>query len=169
MAAAAVLAVALSGLAGSLVSAMALARVNRESAIARAAAQRTLEEIQGVPFAETFAVFNASTADDAGLTFPARGAGFAVAGMDAPPGDADGLCGRVMFPTVVNLFGVEELREDVVDARMGMPRDLNLDGLPGDGLDHAGDYVVLPVRVRIEWRGVSGTRQLDFETVLCDR
>lgn len=168
MAAAVVLAVAMSGLAGSLLSAMALSRVNRETALATAAAQRLVEEAQGVPFAETFAVYNGDATDDLGLTVAARGANFAVPGLEPQDGDADGQCGRVMFPVGAILGVGEELREDALDARLGMPRDLDLDGVI-DAADHAGDYALLPLRVRIEWRGVSGARRLDFETVLCER
>ena len=34
------------------------------------------------------------------------------------------------------------------------------------GADHAGDYVVLPVRIRVAWRGVSGDRILELVTAL---
>jgi hypothetical protein len=49
-----------------------------------------------------------------------------------------------------------------------MPRDLDGDGVV-DALNHATNYVLLPVRVRVAWRGVSGARQLDFDTLLCTR
>ena len=64
--------------------------------------------------------------------------------------------------------GVWELREDYVDAELGMPADL--DGVPGiDDDDHSGDYRILPVRVQVQWSGVSGTRTLAVETVLWNR
>lgn len=43
-----------------------------------------------------------------------------------------------------------ELREDTVDPNLGMPRDLNGDGVI-DGLNHASDYVILPVRIEVKW------------------
>jgi len=55
------------------------------------------------------------------------------------------------------------LREDYVDAKLGMPRDLNGDSLIDD-LDHSGDYVVLPVHVQIRWRGNFGPRVYDLYT-----
>jgi hypothetical protein len=55
------------------------------------------------------------------------------------------------------------LREDYVDPRFGMPRDLNGDSLIDD-LDHATDYIVLPVHVQIRWRGSFGPRQHDVYT-----
>jgi len=166
--AAVILAVAITGISGSILSAMALNRVNRDTALAQQAARRAMEELSGVPFAEVFACYNANAGDDLGLTVPARGPNFAVAGLDVQDGDADGFCGRVLFPTTT-VAGWEQLREDVADAGLGMPRDLNGDGNPPDGLDHANDYVLLPVRVRVEWRGVSGPRQIELESMLSAR
>jgi hypothetical protein len=68
-----------------------------------------------------------------------------------------------MFPTG---GPPEQLREDVVDAGLGMPRDLDGDGVI-DGADHEANYTLLPIRVRVQWRGVSGVRTFDLETVLC--
>ena len=56
-----------------------------------------------------------------------------------------------------------ELRENAVDTTIGMPRDLNLDGAV-DALDHAGDYMILPVRVRVQWMGASGPRTVELQT-----
>ena len=64
------------------------------------------------------------------------------------------------FPTVSG-----QLREDVADAQLGTPMDLNGDGAI-DGADHSGDYVLLPVRIRVRWRGVTGLRTFDVCTVL---
>jgi hypothetical protein len=73
----------------------------------------------------------------------------------------------VSFSTVTT-GGVEWLREDVVDAALGMPRDLSGDGVV-DGLNHAGDYSILPVRVRVEWSGARGDETFELETILCRR
>ncbi len=168
MMAAVVLTVAISGLSASILVAMSLNRVNRDTAIAQQAARRTLEEITSRTFSETFAAYNANVGDDAGLMSAAPGANFAVQGLRTLPGDADGLCGRVIFPTQL-VGGVEQLREDVVDAELGMPLDLNGDLGVIDGLDHAANYRLLPVRVRVEWQGAIGPRHVDMETILCLR
>lgn len=162
----AVLVIAASGLLGALVSSTSLGRVTHESAIAQQAARRVLEELQGVPFDEIFASYNASNLDDLGLTNPAVGSDFAVAGLDPAVDDADGLCGEVQFPAFF-VGPLLQLREDFVDATLGMPADLNGDGDMLD--DAAADYRVLPVRIRVRWRGVSGVRTFDLETVLCER
>ena len=95
-----------------------------------------------------------------------RGPNFAVDGLAVVAGDADGMVGEYQFPSVAG-FG-DDLREDAEDEALGMPRDL---GEPAgiDLLDHAGNYVLLPGRVRLRWQGVSGQRELVMETMLCDR
>lgn len=161
-----VLTVAVSGFSSSVLSSLVLGRMNRETDIAQQAARRVLEEIQGEEFAQVFAAYNDALGDYAGAGAEV-GSGFAVDGLDLRAGDADGLAGRVEFPTI-DAGGVDELREDVVDAGLGMPRDL--DGENGiDGADHAGDYELLPVRVVIEWNGVRGDRRMALETVLWAR
>jgi prepilin-type N-terminal cleavage/methylation domain-containing protein len=161
-----VLTVAVSGFSSSVLSSMVLNRMNRETDVAQQAARRALEELQSEEFGQVFAAFNATVGDYAGSGAEAA-PGFAVAGLDLIDGDADGLAGRIEFPSI-DVLGVLELREDVVDAGLGMPRDL--DGQNGiDAADHAGDYQLLPVRVVIEWDGVRGARRLALETVLWAR
>lgn len=155
------------GMAGAMLSSLTLQRCEGEAALARVAAERTIEELAAVSFDDVYAVYNVSTQDDAGLSVPARGQNFAVAGLAVRSGDTDGLCGRVSFPTVT-AGGVEWLREDVVDTALGMPRDLNRDGVV-DGMNHAADYSILPVRVRVEWRGARGDEAFEVETLLCRR
>lgn len=163
-----VLAIAVCGMSGSMVSAVAVNRVNRETALAQEAVQRQMELLQGTEFTEVFRRFNTTAADDAGLLGGAAGPNFAVFGLDVQDGDADGRVGRVEFP-VIDVAGVPQLREDVVDAALGMPRDLNGSGGAPDALNHANDYRVLPVRVRVQWRGVAGPRTLTAEGMLSAR
>lgn len=163
----AVTVVALTALVSSLLASARLHRTSHETALAQRAAAQMLERLQGAPFEEVFAAYNTAAGDDGALTVAAPGADFAVERLDPLVADADGMCGAVEFPTAV-AGGFEELREDVVDAALGMPRDLNLDGAT-DALDHAGDYRLLPVRIVVEWRGVDGQRRIQLETVLCER
>jgi len=161
-----VLTVAVSGFSSSVLSSLVLSRMNRETDVAQQAARRVLEEIQGEEFEQVFAAFNADLGDYAGAGVESV-PGFVVDGLDVRAGDADGMVGRIEFPTI-EVAGVQELREDVVDVGLGMPRDL--DGLNGiDGADHAGDYQLLPVRVIVEWNGVRGDRLIALETVLWAR
>jgi type II secretory pathway pseudopilin PulG len=146
-----VLLVAVGGMLGSISSFALLAETSREKALALAAAQRTLEQMQLASFDEVFVRFNDTAADD-----PAAGAspgpGFAVEALEPRAGDADGMPGRVVFPVDPAFPGV--LREDLADADFGMPRDLDGDGVQ-DAANRAGDYAVLPVRVVIEWGGTN--------------
>jgi len=162
-----VVVIALSGLVGSLLASARLHRVSAETATAQRAAVLTLEALQGAPFEEIFAAYNRSSADDGGLSSAAPGPNFAVAGLNTQVGDADGMCGVIEFPAA--LVGAQDcLFENVVDAGLGSPRDLNLDGAV-DAANHAADYQLLPVRIAVRWRGVTGDREVVLETILCSR
>lgn len=159
------LTVMLVSLTGSIVAGDRLQHVNRESAWAEAAARRVVETMRGVPFDTLFARYNDTAADDpAGLTSP--GAHFAVDGLRALPGDADGFVGRIRFP--VDDAAPAVLRENIANAALAMPADLNGDAVI-DAADHAADYTLLPVQVEVQWTGKLGARSLVVETVLCAR
>lgn len=115
---------------------------------------------------QVLALHDEVEANDPGGVGTAPGPDFAVAGLDPRREDPDGMVGRVLFPTDPDDPAV--LREDLVDATFGMPRDMNADD-EVDGDDRSGDYFLLPVRVRLEWRGVSGDRALDIDTLLVAR
>jgi hypothetical protein len=158
------LTIALCGITGSIVASDELQNANRETALAEAGARGMIETLHGVPFAEVFARYN-SYAGDNPLTGTSPGPNFAVRGLQAAPGDPDGLPGEIIFPTTT-VGGVPQLREDAAFTSLGMPRDLNGDSRV-DNLNHASDYKILPVRVRVHWSGANGVRTLDAETVLC--
>ena len=84
--------------------------------------------------------------------------------LNVQPGDADGMVGQIRFPTAP--AGVT-LRENIVDASLGMPRDLNGDGI-WDDVGHSGDYIALPVTIRLDWAGVTGNRSLELDMLLVD-
>ncbi len=161
-----VLTIAVVGATGSIIAGDKLQRVNRDSALAEDAVRQALESMRGSDIATTFARFNATNTDDpGGVVSP--GSTFDVQGLRSPPVNAGAPVGRIMFPTFLN-GATLELREDFVDAELGMPADLNGDGAI-DGADHSGDYRVLPVRVQVQWFGALGTRTLTVETVLWNR
>ncbi len=151
----------------STVSSMRLGQANREGGVAQAALRQALENFQAQDFDQLFALYNASPADDPGGPGSAPGPGFAVAGLSPRSEDPDGLVGRFILPEAAGVAG-PELRENFDDAAMGMPRDLDGDTFV-DGDDHAGDYQVLPVRVRLEWQGKNGPRVLEVRTMVTDR
>ncbi len=156
----AVVLIGLLGYSRALVESAELEDLNRETALATEAARRMVEGLYGTPFGEVYARFNADPGDDGLASGPAPGNLFAVAGLGLRAGDADGNQGEIIFPTQPDGAGSIELREDLQEPALGMPLDLNLDGVV-DGNDHSLDYRVLPVLVRIEWE--SGARQREFE------
>lgn len=161
-----ILAVAVGSTLGAISSFAGLEHANRETAVALTAARRTLEALQAEAFGDVFALYNADASDDPLGAGTGPGPGFAVEGLDVQAADADGLVGEILFPTPVGAPG--SLREDLVDADFGMPRDLTADGL-ADAAEHADDHVVLPVRVRVAWHGASGNRFLELQTLLAAR
>ena len=150
-----ILAVAMNLLTTALVSSNRLAPMNRETGQAMNAVRDKIEEIRDTPFQDIWMTFNAEPLDDPGGAGTAPGRFFAVPELQLRRNDVDGFVGEVFFPTIGT-----ELREDLADRDLGMPRDLNGDGVV-DALDHSGDYDYLPFRVRLEWRSKHGLpRQL---------
>lgn len=171
----------------SLVGSMALGDQTRETALAAESCRRVLEDLNAMEFSELYARFNETPDDDpatplggllggggllSGLT---GGTGtetppyvFVVDGLEPAPGAVDGNHGLISFPSVPDGLGGYELREDVDMPELGMPRDLNLDGVV-DGLDHSGDYRILPVMARVSWISGRRPRQLEIKTILCSK
>ena len=173
-----VLLVALLALASSMNASRTLRTVTTENGLATDAAGNMLERLRNTTFDEVFARYNDDPADDPNGPGTAPGHRFAVQGLRALDSAADGLVGEVVFPTILAPSGalgpaggpapmVSQLREDVVDPALGMPRDLNAD-LVIDAADHAGDYFVLPVSIELRWRGGNGERVHRVYTMLCE-
>lgn len=160
----AVLAIAYTGYSKSVISSMQAARANRESALASAAARQVIAELQASPFDQVWALYNDDGADDPGGAGTAPGPHLDVQGLEAVQGDADGMALEVMLPATI-VAGVPQLREDVNNIPLGCPRDLTGDGVI-DANDHASDYQILPVMVRVRWRGQAGTAVYELRTSL---
>jgi len=158
-----VLALAVSAFCQTLIGGLRLSDATRERTLAIEQARLKLEELQDANFAQVFALYDSSSANDPGGAGTAPGPNFAVTGLTPRETDADVLAGSIVFPVVGT-----ELRENVALRALGMPHDLNGDGNP-DGVNHANDYQLLPVLVRISWRGPSGPMQVDLRTILCQR
>lgn len=156
-----VLGVALSFMARAFGNVGKLAPTNRETVAATLAVQNVLEEMRATAFPELFASFNEDPSDDPGGAGTAPGRGFQVAGLSPQRDDPDGMVGAIDFPTLG-----AELREDVVNRDLGLPRDLDGDGTI-DAADHSGDYEILPVTLRVEWRTDTGhSRSLRLHSTL---
>lgn len=146
-------------------------RMNWETGIAANASRIVLENMRNEDLDQVFALYNAVETDDPGGVGSAPGNRFAVDGLPPASDSPDGLIGEVFFPTV-NLallptdVPILELRERAPAPELGMPRDLNGDNII-DVADHSSDYIVLPVRIVLRWRGLYGDRQHSTSTLLC--
>ena len=159
--AAAVILVGLLAFSRALGGAMALGEQNRQTALATAAAQGIVEQLYAADLERAFALYNDHPDDDPDGNGTAPGSSFTVAGLTALE---DGAAqGRISFPTDADSPGT--LREDVWSSKLATTSDLDLDGAVDD-LDHSGDYRVLPVRVRVEWRDGRAERSLELATIL---
>lgn len=131
-------------------------------AIALSAARGKIEELKGLAFAQVFVLYNTTNADDPGGVV-APGANFDVDGLEATDDDADSMVGAIEFP--VDEAAPEVLREDLALPEFGLPADLNGD-LAVNGANCSADYRLLPVIVRLSWRGSSGVERIELRTSL---
>jgi hypothetical protein len=154
------MALALVMLSGTVVSTSKLLPATQEDYTAVQGASNVIEAMHGADVDEVFALFNDFADDDPNGPGTAPGAHFEVEGLQPLDDDADGFVGHVVLP---ELRGA--LREDVQDPRLGMPRDLSGDA-EVDVEDHAGDWILLPVLIRVEWRGQNGPRSLETSTMI---
>lgn len=160
MIAMAVMVIGVSALASTVVTSSALNQVSHESRNARKAIETTIDAMRKTPFASVFATYNSDPGDDPAGAGTAPGATFAVQGLTPMAGAPGGVAGQIIFPSPGPI-----LREDVLDEELGMPRDLDLDGLV-DNKDHASNYRILPVRVRVRWVGKGGPHTVEVQTQL---
>lgn len=152
----------------SMLIAMSRHRSNsHENPTAAEAVRVVLEQMRNEDFADLYALYNADPADDPDGEGTAPGNRFQVAGLAAMEDAPNGLVGEVIFPSAEVEPDVWQLREDMEDDRLGMPRDLNGDSLIDDQ-DHSADYLLMPICVRVEWAGRYGRRQLEMHTMLTD-
>lgn len=154
--------------------------IHRENAAAIGAARTALEVLRDEPFGNVFALYNADPGDDPGGPGTAPGANFPVPRLERAARAGTVPLGEIVFPALGkkggklgkllgggDAEGKQELREDYEDRAIGMPRDLNGDGKI-DKKDHAEDYVMLPVLVRVTWVGVAGPREVELHSILTD-
>jgi hypothetical protein len=158
--------VAIGGLSGAVLSSMRLARTTEESALADEGVRTLAAAMQDTVFDQIFRRYNASILDDP--VGGAPGATFDVPGLAPRSEDPDGRVGRIVFPAVDLGGGAQALREDVIEPRLGMVAGVNTD-LNGNGSfadDVTNDYVLLPVRLIVEWAGAGGDRSYELDLVL---
>jgi type II secretory pathway pseudopilin PulG len=160
MVAVVILTVSVAMLSSTITATMAHSDDKFERQLAVEAAMNMLERMRAEPFDELFARYNSFAGDDPGGAGTAPGTHFDVPGLDPWSDDADGLVGVVLVPGA----GPTLIEQGVFQLH-GLPRDLNGDLLVDD-LDHADDYIILPVHVRVAWQGASGRRTFEMGTML---
>lgn len=148
------------GFAYGLASSTSLGTSTKELTLVHEAARARLEEMRATPFGEVLARYDAFEENDPGAG-ASPGSSFDVPGLNPRPDDEDGHVGEIVFPQDEDGW----LREDLELERLGMPRDLTGEG-DVDGADHSGDYRLLPVLVRLRWRGAAGDSSFELTTVL---
>ena len=144
--------------------------LNRDNAVAANAARTLIEQMRNEPLELVYALYNSDPSDDPGGAGMAPGNRFPVVGLSPVPEAADGMVAEAYFPSILADPGppaVWELREGFEDRDLGMPRDLNGDNLIDDK-DHSGDYILLPVEVRLQWNGAGGRRQFRIYSILVE-
>lgn len=183
-----VLVVAASIFCQTLLSTARVRQLNRDNALAADAARVVLERMRNEPFLNIYRDYNEDPKDDPGGDGTGPGHLFDVQGLVAHDDAPQGKVGRITFPSLAvqvtsggggklggggGVLGGSvtttqwHLREDVPDEGLGMPRDLNGNNVI-DTANHSSDYLILPVRVRIEWKSGVGARRFDIVTQLGD-
>lgn len=155
--------VAMLGFSQALVMATRSQTLTREKSVATEACRRQIELMRSNAFQYVFRRFNTTGADDVAGANTDPGATFAIEGLEAV--DGGGFAGEIEFPVDATAPG--ELREDLNLPTMGLPRDLDMDGVI-DATDHSADAVIIPVIVRARWRGAAGPAMVEIVTYIGD-
>ncbi len=153
-----IMSVGILGLLQTLLLTTRLNTFSKEKTIAMEAAREKLEELRVYKFQEIYRAFNSDPSDDPDGPGTGPGPNFEVQGLNVRSDDPDGVTGRIAFPE----------RETTVDPELGMPRDLNGDGLITDD-DISLDYIFLPVSIYVEWARDQGPREIRIQTLLAER
>ena len=146
------------GLAGFIDTASQARQSAQSSRVARDQLAMGYERLSGLPFEEVFARYNKTAADDPGSgSSPGPETAISTTSLGWTSGAGVPPVTIVEFPETSASPGV--LREDLMLPELGMPRDLNLDGVI-DSADHSADYQALPVLLTVRWVERGETRQL---------
>jgi hypothetical protein len=155
-----ILAVAVSSLVGATFSALRLDRVNESRAAASQALRSVVEDMKALELTLVYPAFNTSPDDDPDPDYDYRSK------LDLSTKLPHGMfvatpVAEILLPE--NPQG--QLREDLDEPLLGMPRDLDGDGLI-DAEDHSADYELLPVLLKLQWESPTGLQTVQVATVL---
>ncbi len=152
-----VISVAVYMMSSTITATMMHSAARKERTVSVESAMNVLEHMRAVPFDELYRLYNDNPDDDPDGPGTAPGATFNVVGLT--PREGSNAVGFVVMPSLEG-----KLRENLNMPELSLPRDLNGD-LIIDSLDHAEDYKVLPIEVRIEWTGSSGEGHLQMSSM----
>ncbi len=152
-----VISVAVYMLSSTITATMMHSSARKKRTLSVEAAMNVLEHMRAVPFEELYLLYNDNTDDDPDGPGTAPGATFKVEGLR--PREGETAVGFILMPSLEG-----KLRENLNIPELGLPRDLNGD-LVIDALDHAEDYKVLPIQIRVEWTGSSGDGHLQMTSM----
>jgi len=143
--------------------------VNKERRLALEGARSQIEILKRYDLRSVFPAFDSSKVND---PTGAPGPYFDVQGLRADPAESSGRVGKIIFPVGPAPDPVQNpdpvLREDVQDPRLGMPADLDGDGVIDDQPKDK-TYIHLPVIVEVRWEGQLGSQRLRLTTWLVPR
>lgn len=159
-----ILIVGVVALASVVLSADRLQRTTKERTVAYNAVRAVIEEMRQTEFAQVHAIYNDDENDDPDGPGTARGPSFEVDGLHGVDGRP---VGRIEFPDE-SFDGGFVLREDIRDEALGMPDGLDLDG-DGEINGAVETYVILPVRIILEWREGTSSVTMRSHTFLTER
>ena len=165
-----VILIAASMLASTLLAIAKQRTVARETVRVALAVQGAFERMRNERVADVWRLYNQEPFDDPNGPGTAPGAFFALPGLLPMPGARDGAVGEIRMPGVnvgTAAAPVWQVREDMVDTDLQMPRDLSGDSVM-DAADHSGDYIMMPVHVRVRWMGRFGPREFEMHTLLTE-
>lgn len=148
----AIITIAILGILGSFSSNIVVVENNQEMSLAINAGRAKMETLQD------YSNFSLIFANHSGVN-----ASFDVTGLRPVAGAPNGKPGQIIFPGTGGA-----LLENVTNTTLGMPRDLNGDGVV-DGSNHAADYKILPVTVKIEWKGVNGPQNYQLHAIIVSK
>lgn len=147
-----------------------LRRTAREEWLVTSEAQNRMELMRSLPFRDIVRYYDSDPLNDPNGPGTAPGALFAIDGLEVAPGDADGAVGEILLPVVntgTDIAPVWQVREDIGHQILGLPRDLDGNSVVDD-VDHYENYAILPVLIRVRWKGAYGPRELRFFSSLTE-
>lgn len=161
------------GLMLSTVSAAAHQRtINAENARAAEAIRSVVESMRNEDFGALVRLYDADPLNDPSGPGTAPGQRISIPGLKPLADSPDDRCGEILLPLFDaappgSVLPLWELREDLENDELGLPRDLSGDNSV-DSANHSADYAILPVLVEARWQGQFGPRTYRIFTLLTE-